>query len=364
MVTKNRNDQPSGKLKDKIKNKLTHWKKYFAGKPIFYIWHIFQNRVMRGFYLYSRVVEKYGTNYQLLLSLTGIGDAYIYGQIFHAYAKKNYPTLTPVFGVYGRAGFEVAELFGIEHIEEFSFDEFNRHLYGLLMFDTQQKTHMESMFYQTVFRHTLILKPLDGIHGFNIRSVVVAELGLDDEEKRGILFQEPVFNYNKLFLSELFEKNHLCPQKTILLAPYAKSVKAIPMSIWERIAEGLIQKGFCVCTNSVGAHEPPVLHTKPIRIPIAYSVPFVEMAGAVVGIRSGFLDVISSAKCPKFSIHPKDDYKRGVFCAASDYYSLTAMYGQPNQFDLIYTKGNEDQLIDSIVQQILEKLESAETGVK
>ena len=58
----------------------------------------------------------------------------------------------------------------------------------------------------------------------------------------------------------LFEQNGLRKGKTVVLAPYTKSVTSIPSGFWERIAEKLIDHGFDVVTN-VSPEEKSVNNT-------------------------------------------------------------------------------------------------------
>lgn len=325
-----------------FRNKLAH---------LYKIWDIFHFKVITGYKLYARIMEQYGRNAQILLSAPATGDAYIYGMLFHAYVRKKYPNKKPIFVVYGEASISAARLFQIENIEACNTEEFHA-LYNLLMFLSPADLFLESLHYHVFYRHTCMLTYLEGLHDFNFFSGPAAYLELESKEE----YTVPVFRYDEESLLQLFDQINCTPGKTIVLAPYAKSVKRLPMLFWKYLADQLTACGYDVCTNSVGESEPPVYGTQAVFVSYDKSVPFIEEAGAVIGVRSGFLDVVSSAKCLKISICSEDNYKRSPITHISNIYNLEATYGQPGQYDLIYAPESMEELIDEIVNLVKTEL--------
>lgn len=340
-------------LKQIINKKITPFIRKVQDQSFYKIWSAFHKRVLKGYVLYSSFVQKYGENAQLLIPAGALGDTYIFGQCFEAYAKRKYPDRVPVFAVFGKGGSEVAKILEIKHFEIFSLEEFQIGWNSLLMFDIQSMIHAESMFFHTAGRHTLILMQLEGIHGLNYLTDNMAQLGLLDGHFK---LRNPKFNQDPALLDRLFSESHLQPGKTVVLAPYAKMQKSLPSTFWLELAEQLQSFGLSVCTNSSGKHEPPVPKTLPVFIPISSLVPFLENAGAIVGLRSGLLDVSSSAKCIQISIHPRNDFKRSKLCNVYDYYAISEMYGQPGQYDIPYTSTETKQIIDRIVRIVTKDL--------
>lgn len=326
-----------------VKGKM--YEKLLSYSPI-HIMHIFSHRVLEGYRLYSEIIEKYGEDSRLFLSAFGTGDAYLYALLFDGYAKK-YADSIPVFGVWNHSSKKVAELFHIQDIAVFSTEEMKSVL-NLFMFVSENLIHLNCMHYHIFYRHTGILSYLEGLHNFNWFSLSKAVLEVSEKE-----ITRPIFEYDMDFIQKIFEDNQLIPYRTVLLAPYAKTVKGVPMSFWNRLATRLIEQGICVCTNSSGAQEPPVENTRALFIPYEKSVPFLEKAGAVIGLRSGFLDIVSMADCIKISLNIEKNYRRSLICHISESFSLSAMYGQKNQYDLMYSNGNEMTLLEDIVQLIV-----------
>lgn len=97
--------------------------------------------------------------------------------------------------------------------------------------------------------------------------------------------------------------DELLPGKTVILSPYAKSVVALPDSVWEDIVEYYRKQGYVVYTNVAG-EEKPLKGTKGISPDITQMKSLVEQAGTFIGIRSGLCDVLKTAKCKKIALYP------------------------------------------------------------
>ena len=108
--------------------------------------------------------------------------------------------------------------------------------------------------------------------------------------------------------------------KSVVLSPYAKSVTALPMQVWERIVDEYTKKGFKCFTNVVG-DEVPLNGTSPISPMISEMKSVVEWAGTFVGIRSGLCDVIRAVEAEKIALYPDYNYSDTKW-KAIDMYSL------------------------------------------
>lgn len=344
-------------LYGKIKNYCKQKKDSLMKESLVRIAIVFFKQVLPGYRLYKDMINKYGLHSYLFLSAPATGDAYIYGLFYKSFVAQNYPDYTPVYGVYGKSSVSVAKLFGIENSEAYSMDEF-RQLYNLMMFDLHGKIHLRSLHYHVFYRHSCILSFLEGLHGFDFFSLAAACCQIQSDED----IAEASFHYDDAALNKMFADNELIKGKTILLSPFAKTIKSIPERFWKLLAIELMKHGFCVCTNSVGDFEPPVEGTKAIFIPYDLSVPFLERAGFSIGLRSGFHDVTSLANCLKIAIYPKNNYRRSLVCHINDSFLLSSMYGQQNQHDFIYSPENEIQLLRDIVSMVLSAYNTKKEG--
>ncbi len=311
---------------------------------LFYIWKIFHTKIMIGYQLYSNFIDKYGSNAYLFLTGAATGDTYIYSMLFEAFSKKEYPNSNNVIGVFGNSGIDIANLFRINQAEAYGLDEF-RYLWNLSMFTRPEYVHIKCMHYHVIYRHIAILMHLEGLHGFNLLSLSEAFLGIEDNA----IINPPIFDNDKNILKDLFKENNLTPGKTVLIAPYAKSVRQIPILFWKKLADKLSEQGYKVCTNSIGIQEPPIEGTIAMQIPHSVSVPFLEMAGITIGLRSGFQDITNTANCLKITLYPTNNFDRSIACDINQSYSLIDMYSQKNQYDLFYSIETEDTILQNIM---------------
>ncbi|MCR5238161.1 MAG: hypothetical protein K6E34_13270, partial [Lachnospiraceae bacterium] len=129
--------------------------------------------------------------------------------------------------------------------------------------------------------------------------------GLDKDSKPCI----PSFDTDREELKSLFSEIGLPKGKTVILAPYAYSIEQHPKRIfWLSLSEGLMDKGYSIAMNIDPEREENFIpDAKVISFELKDSVPVLEYAGAFIGMRSGFCDVVSSAKCKKIVLYPETD---------------------------------------------------------
>lgn len=92
---------------------------------------------------------------------------------------------------------------------------------------------------------------------------------------------------------KLFEENGLSSPRTILLSPYAETVKSMSTDFWIRLVRVLTEYRFDVCTN-VSGEEQPIIGTKGVFIPYNQILDFVDHIFCFIGLRSGLCDLLSS----------------------------------------------------------------------
>lgn len=132
-------------------------------------------------------------------------------------------------------------------------------------------------------------------------------------------FQEPQKKSDVKMVKQLFEQYHLKKGKTLVLAPYANTVAALPEKFWSDIVKKYQSMDYTIVTNSSGEQEPAVPGTKAVLVPIELIITFVEYAGTFIGLRSGLCDLIESAEAKKVIYYPRRVYQCG---AMIDFYGL------------------------------------------
>lgn len=113
---------------------------------------------------------------------------------------------------------------------------------------------------------------------------------------------KPNFNEKKDNLVFGWESKGIIQNRTVIISPDANSVTHLPIWFWNIIIKELQQMGYVVfmnCNYFTYYRAPNIFPS------YGESVPLLEYAGCFIGVRSGFCDIISSAKCKKIIIYPQ-----------------------------------------------------------
>lgn len=255
-------------------------------------------QVQKGFKVYKNLLQKYGNDTHIFICRGATGDAYINGLFLPEYVKKKEIRKYVLAGdAKGLA--KIAPLFDICDIAPLSFDEAEQ----------VQKLYMLSIVSNItdlfMWQHTLY---------FNRSRIRMTE-------KFNFMDTYQYFTYNNLVskdkwklpefkrLDEELEKRlidqGMMKGRTVIIAPYAYSVKNLPVWFWDKVTEILINKGYEVFANINSETEVcPFKNMKSIFFTFSESVTILQYAGCFLGLRSGFCDIISSAECKKIILYP------------------------------------------------------------
>lgn len=147
------------------------------------------------------------------------------------------------------------------------------------------------------------------------------------------------------YVQELFKKNNLPEGNTVILLPYANTAPVIAVKFWEALTKGLKEKGFTVCTNSSGIHEPVISGSQKIFFDLRYGLEVVEKAGSIIGLRSGLCDVLSTAEAKKIILYPDRIYGPDSFM---NFYSLSRT-GLSNDTIEILIDENDNKFVETVL---------------
>ena len=166
--------------------------------------------------------------------------------------------------------------------------------------------------------------------------------------KKQIAPQHPQYKFDKKNIENIFLDLDLKEGRTVILAPYEQAItsyglKKLTLEFWEKLASELKRKGYSVCTNCKGDEmEPSIKGTKAIFPRFCECEAMVSLAGYLIAIRSGFVDFSCNAQARIISLYPTEGFKI-VF-------GITGL--QDNYKEIIYSKYNEDTLIDYIIREL------------
>ncbi|EOS76585.1 hypothetical protein C819_01857 [Lachnospiraceae bacterium 10-1] len=236
--------------------------------------------------------KKYPGCFVILCPFAALGDIYFCMSYLQYFLEKRNRRQC-VIGVIGSACAQVVNLFGENNVEVFSQKDMDEMIQAAL-FTKDADTfipHQDRPYVVDLSRALYgKLIPLEqiyccGVFGFPQNTKPVEPSVFKDYPALGSISEG----------------------KAVILSPYAKSVTALPESIWRGIVEFYIKQGY-KCYTNVAGDERPLEGTEGINPSIAEIKSVVERAGTFIGIRSGLCDVLRTARAKKTALYPDYNY--------------------------------------------------------
>lgn len=316
---------------------------------------IFQNHILAGYHIYEKIISKYGDDLVIFACAPmGTGDYYLCGMYLKAWLDKH-AIEKYVFLTSGGSRQKVTELFSVYKNHTYIISlESHREIRSFRGFLRTEKCNFIYLDHQAPFmqnrRHSIASYNLMGYKGLNILDFYMY---YGFQISAGTTKSVPEFTENHDHIRNIFIKNHLVIGKTALLSPYSASQKnfLLPNRFWENIVDRLQAMGYTVCTNCVGK-ERPIRGTPPILLSYRDIVPFLNLASAFVGLRSGLCDIISTSVCKKIVLH---SFKNGFWPDGNSiaYTGLLNMGLCDDVLEEEYSQSKEQVLVDEIISYIL-----------
>ncbi len=311
----------------------------------------FQNAVLAGYHIYSDLILRYGDDVTILRCAPfGTGDYYFCGMYLNAWLKKHGVTNYVFITMLG-AQKAVTELFSVYKSHTVPLDGMllrnMRSFYGFVGPNGSNYFFLDHQ----ITAPMSITFPLMGYRNLTILDFYLyygLGLGRDSYEDM------PEFEKDPTKINAWFYQYNLVPGETIMLSPYSASNEGYlpPEEFWENLAGQLIELGYYVCTNCAGA-EKPIRGTTGLCIPYKEIVPFLDCAGAFIGVRSGLCDIIATSKCKKLVIHT---YRNRFWPDGNSiaYTGLVNMGLCDDAVEMEYEEGREENILEQIMETIIE----------
>lgn len=263
-------------------------------------------RVERGKKILDSVIEKYPDYFKILCPFQALGDIYIM-MSYLPYFLKEQGKKKCVICVIGSACGQVVNLYfdngngridttagTFEYVLEIFSQKDMDELTQAAIYTQDEESyiaHQDRPYVNNLFKALYIKKiPLEQIYCCGV-------FGLPKKTK-------PVVPTN---FHEYGDIQSIPKGNAVILAPYAKSVTALPAEIWKDVVSYYNNLGKICYTNVVG-DEQPLEGTIAISPKIGEMKSVVERAGCFVGIRSGMCDVIRTADASMTALFPDYNY--------------------------------------------------------
>ena len=274
--------------------------------------------VIKGKRIYDSLITEFGDLPVFLCPYTGTGDIYLIGTFWDEYIKKE-GLEDYIFVVISGACKKVAQLFHIKNVVCLSKQKDGGRLitYYSMYPDKVNMKLLNDAWAQINDNTTEWFRGYKGWYFTELFRKYVFDLP-DSSKPR-----HPELSDATGELSKYFDANDLVPGKTVVLSPYSNTLSDMPAKFWENLCEGLIKKGYKVCTNSSGMAEPVIKGSIGIFFPLNIAPQFINKAGSFIGVRSGFCDIVSGANAKKVILYDKGN--RFYNCSAFEYFSLKSM---------------------------------------
>lgn len=294
-------------------------------------------RVVGGYEIYRSKKRRYAEAEMVFACpYKGTGDVYMACSFLKRYLEKKGIRHFLIL-VAGNSCKRVANLFGISDVEVISEEEMEELMDAWVFLGNEKMNVKPLLHWGWRTKNTPYI--------FGNQRTSFADMfrydvfGLEDHEE----MEKPVIDRNSDYAEKLFQSLKLPKGKTVILAPYTNSCRSeISAGLWERMAEGLMRKGYGVCTNCAG-EEKPVGNTQAICFPYEEAVNVAEYAGGFLAFRSGLCEIVSPARC-KLVVF----YENGSWSTSYDHFSLRKMGLNQEEIAVIFEKDEDIEKIFEI----------------
>lgn len=266
-------------------------------------WGIFRRRLAeaaKGMGLYREILRKYGKDVHIFIVRGATGDVFLNGLYLHEYVRKrqigNFVLAGDAKGLK-----QIAALFGIMDTVSLDFMEAESLQQCCKFFKCRNVTDL-FMWQGSLYFNRCQTRMHREFHFLDTYTYYIYKGLVDRQEWRKPAFLPLTGELEKKYLEAGLKKG-----RTVIIAPFAYSVKNLPVWFWDEMAERLRIKGYEVFASMNTAIE-----VNPFDRMEAFFFPF-EECGAVLrycgyflALRSGLCDIVSMIPCRRVLLYPEE----------------------------------------------------------
>ena len=301
----------------------------------------------RGLRIYIDLCKNMRDSFIVFLCpVSSIGDIFLLGLYFNKYLEK-ISSAEHVLLIPGRAGTEVAESYGIENIVTISQADATDLISFKMLIGSERcdiRVLHSGYLHQRIVCNIIMHRNMTWLE--NYRQFL---FGFNKNEH----FQRRKINRDPSIARHLLDESGLIPKKTVILSPYAQTVAALSDVFWVNLARTLKHKGFCVCTNVIGA-EREIEGTVPLSFSLDIAEAVLEQAGYFIALRSGLCDVVSMATCKKIILYTQEVFE---CIKVIEFYSINKMGLCNNAIEIEVTHDRESD-IEAVIKALCDEVDT------
>lgn len=266
-------------------------------------WFMFCSKLaeaVKGMMIRKKILQKYGNNIRIFIVRGATGDVFFNGLYIDAYTRRC------GIGKYVLAGdakglSQIAKLFGIANTVSLSYKEAESLQQCYKFF---RCTDVEDLF---MWQNSLYFNRCQTrMHReFNFLDTYTYYIykGIVDRSE----WKSPEFKTLSQTLVKKYKKLGLIKGKTVIIAPFAYSVRNLPVWFWETIAEKLKEKGYVVFANINTETEINIFENmETVFVPFDECEAILKYAGYFLALRSGLCDIVSMIPCKQVILYPAE----------------------------------------------------------
>lgn len=329
-------------------------KGYKLGKQLIHIWkfsynsntlYFWKTPVFRGYRVYHGMQLRKNERL-LVLPAAATGDTYFVSRYINNYIRKKKIEEYRIL-VVGKTNKKVANMCGMQEVIYCTLQEMNdlKDFCCFMNFDTLK---VDLLYPSYTLRTGLNLYS----RSYKKTMTQIYEWEVFGDNCKA---ETPCIVYDEEKAKALFSEYGLKRDKTIILAPYANSIKENYSDVFGNIAKYFLDRDFVVCTNCVGENEKPIKDTIPIAFPLDMIGRIIELSGIFIAVRSGLCDIVSNVKAMKIILYPNDLYFG--YDSAYNYFSLIKMQLCNDALEYEIDNINKEQITRQIIQSIDKRYE-------
>lgn len=259
-----------------------------------------KRKALRGLRIYRDLKDRYGQDISVFIVRGATGDVFFNGLYLGEYLRKkqirNYVLAGDAKGLK-----KVAALFDIQAVEQLSYEDAEA-LQQCYKF--WRKSDITDLFMWQYSMH--INRCQTRMHRqFNFLDTYTYYIyrGLVDKER----WQKPRFEPLSGALREKYAGYGMTEGRTVLVAPFAYSVRDLPEWFWDDVARGLKARGYRVFASINPALEiNPFEEMKSVFFPFSESDAILRYAGNFLALRSGLCDIVAQIPCRQVILYPDE----------------------------------------------------------
>lgn len=255
---------------------------------------------IKGIRIYREIMKKYGGNIHIFIVRGATGDVFFNGLYLKEYARKMQIEKFVLAGD-AKGLVRIAALFGITDTVPLEFADAERLQQCYKFFKCDRLSDL-FMWQGSLYFNRCQTRMHKEFHFLDTYTYYIYNGMVGRQE-----WKKPGFLSLTEGLEEKYREAGLKKGKTVIIAPFAYSVRNLPNWFWDEIAERLRKKGYEVCASINTA-----LEVNPFTNMVSYFFPFEECdaflryCGYFLALRSGLCDIAAMVPCRQVILYPDE----------------------------------------------------------